>query len=1174
MRLSKLILKGFKSFANETTFHFDADVIGVVGPNGSGKSNVVDAIRWVLGEQKSKELRLEKMDNVIFNGSKNKRPATMAMVSLVFENNKNVLPTAFQTVEITRVLYKSGESEYRLNGVVCRLKDITNLFVDTGIGSNSYAIIALGMVDDILQDKDDARRKMFEQAAGISKFKNKKKDTIRQLNHTTADLDRVEDLLFEIEGNLKSLEKQAKKTKKFYALKEAYHEKGVLLGQLQAKSYTEKYKELDSKISQESEKVNHFNQSLPQYEITLEKAKTKYNQLEQQRAVDQREINSVSGKIHQAINQQKLIDQELSFIDQSLSKGKPLLEQLEERKENCKEELIKLENQRKTTLNELEGLEIDKQESQDEKDKIELAYQEVIQKNKKISTSQQSLRQVLNQWERKKAVAESQIQNDTRNINQLEQEQLKNVNRLKEFETNILEKKQAIEQSNSEKQTAEKEEEKRLEALEVAEQKLDDLKAKYTKVDNTKQAQTHEYKLLKSMVDSMEGFPESSKFLKKKTDFDAPILSDLIFCPEKYRTALENYLKPYLQYFVVKNKNVALEAIHKLQNSQKGKSAFFINNNISFLDRKAEKQTEIAAIDVVECDKEYKNLLNNLLLDVYFCESLPNNIPDKTTFVTLDGTIIGHNSQMTGGSVGLFEGKMIGRKKNIEHLKENIEAYKIDLKELNIQIEETRKELQSLKHFKWQQNIRNLEVKIKGFQTEVLANEKQIEQFDTQQKNLSERIDKIRLSIENSKSGLAECVSALDENRGALEKLDKEKEQFEVNIAEISSQKNKSTELFNQYNISIIQKRNLVDNIEGKCKSLESEIEYLDKDKNKNIAEHQSLSEKQKKLEDAKKEQSTLVEKLKLEKKESIALLDEKDVDFFKSKKNIEELELNIRNTQKSLNFAQQVLDGLKDSFVEVKLNLQRISERMKVAFGIDLNQIMNEKIETKDVSVEDLESEVEKLQVKIEKFGEINPLAVEAYDEMLARHQEITQQKDDILEAKETLMLTIQEIEETAKKQFLDAFTKAREHFIRVFRSLFTEDDSCDLVLVDPTQPLQSKIDIIAKPKGKRPLSISQLSGGEKTLTATALLFSLYLLKPAPFCIFDEVDAPLDDANIDKFNSIIRDFSKESQFIVVTHNKQTMAAVDTIFGVVAVGGVSSVGAIDYQTLLKQNEVA
>jgi chromosome segregation protein len=397
--------------------------------------------------------------------------------------------------------------------------------------------------------------------------------------------------------------------------------------------------------------------------------------------------------------------------------------------------------------------------------------------------------------------------------------------------------------------------------------------------------------------------------------------------------------------------------------------------------------------------------------------------------------------------------------------------------------------------------------------------------------------------------------------------LDKPEEGKETDIDILSERMSSASEQFNNDNINLIRHQNLIGNFVKDKEFRDLKISELtiktESDRNKLLAEDRERID----IEDQLIKIDTELQILYVEKKNFQSSLGEAEQDYFKAKNTITELDDQIRSLTKDQSQLQQSIQNMKDQFTEQKFQIQSVGERLRIEFNVSINDIINQEAD-KSADYENLSEELEKLKVRMQSYGDINPLAVDAFNEMKQRYDNINIQRKDILEAKDSLMDTIKEIESTATHQFMDAFTKVRENFIEVFRSLFTEDDTCDLVLLDPSNPLESEIEIIAKPKGKKPKSLSQLSGGEKTLTATALLFALYLLKPAPFCIFDEVDAPLDDANIQKFNKIIQKFSKDSQFIIVTHNKSTMAEVDVLYGVYMIEpGVSGVSAVDFRSL-------
>ena len=606
MRLQTLEIKGFKSFADETVIHFNDDVIGVVGPNGSGKSNVVDAIRWVLGEQKSKELRLDQMSSIIFNGTKKRKQGGLAQVTLTFENTKNLLPTEYNTVAITRRLYRSGESEYQLNGVTCRLKDITNLLMDTGIGSNSYAIIALGMVDEILADKDNARRRMFEQAAGISKYKKRKRETLNKLKHTTEDLDRVEDLLFEINNNLVTLEKQAKRAKAYFNLKEKHKGLAIKLAALKTKTLKARYQSIQSKLNVEEDNFRQTEVEQRQLEADLE-AERKAN-LDKEKALSerQREVNELVGKVRDMENEKRVLGERSSFILQNKTKAN---EQILISKDRIGKLETEIEDYRET-VNEDKRLEAKLEEqleaAEEKLEQIRHSHGELKSDLDGIMAAQQAVERELFELEKSKAVNANQVETLRQDIEHGQREMEQRTTDTGNLKSKIEELKGLESEKQKELEGLEKAEEKRRADIEKGEEKLDALKAKVQKIHRELDSKRNEYKLTKSMVENFEGFPESIRFLSKKKNWPlaAPLLSDLIYVDKQYRVAIENYLDPYLNYYVVEKMEDAYGAISLLNKAQKGKANFFILD--AFKDYSppiAMLPSEVkTAIDLVQCD--------------------------------------------------------------------------------------------------------------------------------------------------------------------------------------------------------------------------------------------------------------------------------------------------------------------------------------------------------------------------------------------------------------------------------------------------------------------------------------------------------------------------------------------------------------------------------------------
>ena len=1177
MRLQNLEIKGFKSFADKTIVNFNKNIIGVVGPNGCGKSNIVDAIRWVLGEQKSSQLRSDKMTNVIFNGTKKRKQGNIAEVSLTFDNDKNILPTEYSTVTITRQLYRTGESEYRINGVPCRLKDIKTLFLDTGIGSNSYAIIALGMVDDLLADRENSRRRLFEQAAGISKYKSRKKETLLKLKGTTTDLDRVEDLLFEIDGNLKRLERQAKRAKKYFEIKESYKEQSLDLTLFQIQEHKSTYKTVEAKIKVEEDKLLKINVSATQLDADLEKAKA--GNIDQEKALNerQRNLSQTVGNIRNKENDKKMLAQRIQFIQQNqttlttdITNTKTQIEQTEIDIEYYRGEVNSEKRIEAALENQLENVEERLEETRNNHGNLKTELDDFI-------NDQRQLEREIFSIEKEKAIQNAQIGNSNRDIERTNKE----IEVRQKDVANLEERRQTQEALQIEKEVLinnlQETENQRQEQLKDTEVLIDHMREDLTKVNRQLDSKSNEYNLIKSLVDNLEGFPESIKFLNKNKNWDkqAPLLSDIFYCSPEYRVAIENYLEPYLSYYVVQDLEEALSAIQLLDKSKKGKANFFLLD--AFVNQKAVEVEIISettkALDVVELDVKYQDLANNLLGHVLINNAADNIQPlDSENMVVLSksGKFIQRRFSISGGSVGVFEGKRIGRKKNLELLSKEIEDLKIQKEKFSTQFQELQTQQKILKSADKQHEIRKETEQLNRLKREAVSIQTRLENFETyleeakvKKEQAEKRIKIIQAKIIDSDNQLAIKQAERQQLSDAIAKKD-------GSYRVIADKLNKVSQEYNQQNIAFIKQQNKITTLQRELNFREKQIRDLNV---KLETSERSLKRSEIELETVeqgiKDLDATLID-LYGKKSDNQAYLTAAEEDYYKSKGVINEFEEQIRQYNRLNQQTQQIISNLKDGFNDVKLKLTSIGERLKIEFEVGINDLMN-KSPNPELDKKQLEEAVEKLRSRLNSYGEINPMAVEAYDEMSERHIFIKEQRDDLLSAKQTLLDTIQEIETKATAQFLEAFNQVRDSFKKVFRTLFTEDDDCDLVLEDPDNPLESVIKITAKPKGKRPQTINQLSGGEKTLTATALLFSLYLLKPAPFCIFDEVDAPLDDANITKFNKIIKEFSADSQFIIVTHNKQTMAAVDVIYGVtMAEQGVSRVVPVDFRTLAEQ----
>lgn len=1196
MQLKQIEIKGFKSFADRTLIHFNSNMTGIVGPNGCGKSNTVDAIRWVLGEQKSRALRLDKMENIIFNGTKKRPAAGRAEVSLTFENTRNLLPTEFSTVTVTRILYRSGDSEYRLNDVRCRLKDISNLFSDTGISSDSYAIIELKMIDEILNDNDDSRRRLFEQAAGISKYKLRKKETMQKLTATDADLSRVEDLLFEIENNLKTLEKQAKKTERYYKLREQYKELAIELALHHLGEYTTTKERLTTQYQIETDRRIAIEAGIATIEADTEQQKTTAITRERALAEQQRHVNQLIGQLRDAEAKKNLLAQNNQFLTEKSTQLTAQIANADALIETLRQETEHLQWDKTAEEKRL-------QEAVDLLDTLRKTTDTTREKHRQARANLDQLQEIhrraeLSVFDLEKQIAVQQSQRDNL-LREAQNNQIKFQSQSEE----IAEWQRNLQNTETERRNHDQrlldyiaEEEELRETIAVAERSIEGQRQRSTDLNRQLDAKRNEFKLTKSLVDSLEGFPDSVKFLKTTKEWNAqdnPLLLDIINCPDQYKAAIENYLKPHLNNYIVQTPQDAAAAIALLDKTQKGKAQFFV---LQDLQTNATNQQQlpnnpptnnaappiVAALSVVTVATTYQPLLDLLLRNVYIVDATaPNNLldhladwhiqhlPPDAVLISSDGKQIRGYALFSGGSVGSFEGKRIGKRQQLAQLERDIDKLSTESATTEQQIHTARQQLTQ------QQNTLKSKTQLINFQRQELhktqnratqwkekinSAQRFMDDSSTQNTSLKERIQRAETAIADLQTRLSIAQSQQSSDTTAIAAAENLFRQAQHDL-------NQANQTFNEQNIEYHKQQNRLSSIVQQLGFKEKQLHDTAQQHTNNQA---ALQQTRADLAATTTENQTIAESLHqlyAERSGQEETLRDIENAYYAIRGTVEEQEKELRRQQKNKEQCDALINAINEQLNRLELQFLSIKERLSIEFKVALADLKNRQ-PSPELTREDLELKVGKQKQQLETYGEINPLAIEAYNEIKERYDFIIAQREDLANAKKSLLQTIKEIETVATEQFMTAFNQARENFINVFRSLFTDEDQCDLILVNPNNPLESAIDIIAKPKGKRPQSINQLSGGEKSLTALAMVFSLYLLKPAPFCILDEVDAPLDDTNVTKFTNIIRRFSADSQFIVVTHNKNTMAAVDVIYGVTMhEEGVSRVVPVDFSAI-------
>lgn len=1173
MRLKSLEIKGFKSFADKTIVNFDDNVTGIVGPNGCGKSNIVDSIRWVIGEQKISHLRSENLESLVFNGSKTRSGSGLAEVSLTFENTKNLLPTEFSTVTITRKFYKSGESEYRLNDVQCRLKDIQNLFLDTGISTDSYAIIELGMVDDLIKDKENSRRKMLEQAAGITIYKTRKKEAKLKLDATEQDLARIEDLLFEINNQLKSLENQAKKAEKYYEIKKEYREISIELAKASLEGFNLTFKDLNSRHDEELNNKVKMEAEIATSEAALEREKAGFIEKEKELQAKQQSFNELLQTVRLRENEKNLTAQRLVHLQERNSGIGEFLQKAAGQLKGIEESIaftgLQVEEENKT----LESLVTQLQQYRTELDAKRTVMDEKRAALDVLRAGYQQVQRNQFEAEKKVAVADTSILNLQKAIQQLDEDKAQRDFQRKQLadELHLREKELKIKQTDLEQ--LQKHQEYTKDQILNTQGVLETLRSKLAEENRKLDARKNEHDLLKSLIDSMEGYPESVKFLHNNTGWnhEAPILSDILYVKEEYRSALENVLEPYLNYYVVNNLQEGLQAVHLLDEHKKGKANFFLLDKFQSESSGStghQLPGGISALQVVEVEDRYKKLAEHLLANVYIAET-EEALHNSNGFVVIEktGKYVKGRFSLTGGSVGLFEGKKIGRAKNLEKLQEEIQVQHSVVEILKSEIQERHNEVIAFNEDLRETTIRDTEQEIQQLTNQVFSLHNKLENLHALQSQSQLRAEELSQQVLHTQNSVGAVRNDLKWLSEELQVHATKLSDGEAAFKKEETHYNEANIQYNEFNIQVTRQQSKINSLKQELDFKNNQLKELKQQIEENtilLTENKELyAECELQLKHAEEELVALMRYKETEEKS----LNEADQAYYVLRNQINEKESQLRHKNKEKEQIELLLFEIKDKLNELKLSLAGMKERLNVEFRIVLEDILDEP-RTSETPVEELQEKADKMKRRLENLGEVNPTAIEAFTEMKKRYEFILEQKNDLVNAKDSLLKTIQEVEATANQKFLETFHLVRDNFQKVFKTLFTEDDQSDLILENPENLAETGIEVIAKPKGKRPTSLTQLSGGERTLTATALLFAIYLIKPAPFCILDEVDAPLDDANIGKFTKMIREFSDNSQFIIVTHNKMTMSTVDVIYGVtMQEPGVSKLVSVDFRSL-------
>ncbi|MBN2731297.1 MAG: chromosome segregation protein SMC [Balneolaceae bacterium] len=1151
MYISELELQGFKSFAYKTDVKFDQGITAIVGPNGCGKSNIVDSMRWVLGEQRPTLLRSSSMSNVIFNGTAKKNALGLAEVSLTFVNNKGLLPTEYSEVTITRRLYRSGESEYLINGTTCRLKDIMELFMDTGMSSDAYSVIELKMVEEILTNKNNDRRRLFEEAAGVTRYKEKRKKTLRKLDDTQKDLQRVEDLVSEIRKNVRSLERQAEKAQKAKKYRSELNHLDKALSKHKYKNIQNELEPLKKRIDNADKEKKEILSKIKEYEEAEEQARQALNEKERNQSEAQRRVSQLAGSVREA-------ETKLQITREKITTERNIIEQYANDIEQSEQDLKELREVFESSKKKLDTFDKDLKKAQhnlkDSKEKYNSIQQKFTSVRDDLNELEQAIEEAnheINQLQTKRIKIESRLENTDEEINRLTKERQS----LKQQIDKLKNEKETL---SDELETARKDREKKEQELQQARQQRETLSEQQnTLKDTIRQKKSRldsiesEMDLLQDIANSNEAFPSSVKYLLEKHEDDfslIEVVSNILATDQEHAVALEAALGNALNFVVVETLDDAKRAARLLKNEDKGQATFIpLNQLASSYDTHSD-----ALAHHVETEKTFDALNQLLLGQVTIFETVEeaySNIQDGLIGVTKQGEVVTGKHFLQSGSTGKNAGMRVGLKDKIEKLQKKASALAKEISQHQNKLEEVKEAYQQINPGALDEALRESRENLRSKEDRANSLSSKIQIYQDNIEELKKRGESLSDSNETSRNNLKGLEPRKKELEETLEELNQQQNEKKQTLEELEEERSIAQSRFNEARLKHQNLKNKVENHERDIRRAEEGIKNL---RERIALRAEKREEAKEKIEQYKETIEQVEEKLKADKekkKEADEKLEAAQESSAKQRGKINEVEKELKEVRRLKEVNMELVHHLSMAKEKFEMQANNISDHVWETYEILMDQIEVELSEDKDP--DETKERITWLRQKLNKIGEVNALAIEEFEEEKERLDFYEEQIADLEKAQRELQETISEINKTATERFNTTFQKIRTNFQDVFHTLFNEDDFCDLTIDEEAEdPLEAKIEIEANPRGKRPSTINQLSGGEKTLTAIALLFAIYLVKPSPFCVLDEVDAPLDDANIERFSNMIKRFSEDTQFIIITHNKKTMGKAEMMYGV------------------------
>ena len=1165
MQLKKLEIQGFKSFADKTEIVFLDGITTIVGPNGSGKSNISDAIRWVIGEQSAKNLRGAKMEDVIFAGTQARKKVGFAEVSMYLDNSDGSLPIDYNEVIVTRRVYRSGESNYLINGNECRLKDIQNIFMDTGLGKDGYSIISQGKIDEILSNKSEERRHIFEEASGIVKYRTRKEEASRKLENTEVTLQRVTDVINEIENNIGPLEEKAKIAKKYLSLRDELKILDVkifidsvnnnasniekiddILNTLQkdvdnqenlSKENEQKKQELKIKIQELSDKIEQMREKYFQIENEKEKMNSKISLLDAN-------IKSSTANIERLNNEIVEDNEKINILNEEMQKRMQRRDAVFENKKKFEEELSQKETELNAIVSTLDekGLQIEEL-----KKVIEDNNEKKFNMKNENSSLEATIEAEENQLEEKNRQNEKSIsQKDSLNTE------------LNEINLNISNKNKELNEVNEKNSAFEKE-------MEGIQNSVDVLTDRKTNINQELMTAKAKYNYMVNLENENEGYSKSVKSILDYAKNNSKVygtVANLISTDEKYEYAIEIALGGFIQNIVVEDDLIAKNLITYLNDNSLGRVTFLPLESITDVpdvNSKVLKNDGVVGIasKLVSCNSKYEKAIKLALANTVVVDNIDNaislskKIKNTLKIVTISGELLSPTGSITGGKTANKTSGVIGRKEKIAELKNIISKKEEDLEKSKKQIDDLLAKKDAIKqdYDKILPRKEELVIEVATLTEKRENTKKEMEKIEQQKLNYA-------TDVENIKSKIAEMKNNIESNEQTIFNIDIENSKKQEDIDEytrFNREKQKEIDILNEdvinLKVSLSSFDETVSSIDEMKEKLENDIENFTTGIEKKKQEIVSIEEKNKELQDEIVKTKELIENSSKTKDEYQTNTDSLKSEKDEYERNMEQIDTSIVTTLNTLNSLKDEKAKVEGKKIKYEMELTNLKNKMWDEYELTISSSKELIKEDEQINIKQVEKDANKIRKEIKDLGEVNISSIEEYQKTKERYDFINGQKSDLEETKKKLENLIANMTSIMKQQFTKNFKVITENFDSTFKELFG-GGKAELKLSDENDVLNSGIEIEVQPPGKKLQSMSLLSGGERALTATALLFAILQIKSPPFCILDEIEAALDDVNVHRFAEYIKDYSKKNQFIVITHRKGTMEVASSVYGV------------------------